>query len=121
MEEGIHILGDRANDLHDSHSTGLFGRFLKRSQDVVPQLLKIAAQLRKPFRIQAIDTPVSRLAYPHQPRFLENAQMLGNGRLAHRDNPGKFIHRAGTASQPLKNGASGGVGKRFKGPYISHY
>ncbi len=89
-----------------------FSELFKCGKRLIPQLPKVVAQKRKALRIQLIDPARAFAAVAYQPRILQDAQVLGNGRARYRQARRKLIHRLGMVAQHLENGQPGGVAQR---------
>jgi hypothetical protein len=92
----------------------IFGNGLKLVHGLLPHLVEMRAQAGDAFRGEAIVTAGSRFAIENQAGILEHAQMLRDGRAAHRESAGEFIHRQWTGGQLLEDGHAGGVSDGIK-------
>jgi len=70
------------------------------------------AEQRQALRIQFVDPPGAFAAVAHQPRILQHAQVLRNGRARDRQSRGKLVYSLGMVAQHLEDGQPGGVAQR---------
>src|SRR5512135_3525780 len=69
---------------------------------------------KKPFELEARGTPLTIAAADNQTGVLENAQMLGDRRLAQRRPAGEFKNARLARPKALENGSPCGIGKGGK-------
>ena len=89
-----------------------FSELLEGGKSLVPQSCKVVAQKRESIRIQFVDPPGAFAAVAHQPRILQHAQVLRNGRARDRQSRGKLVYSLGMVAQHLEDSQPGGVAQR---------
>ena len=89
-----------------------FSKLFKRGKRLIPQLHKVVPQHRQALGIQFINPARTIAPVAHQPRILQHAQVLRNGRPRYRQARGKLAHRLRVIAKHLKNRQPGGVAQR---------
>jgi len=67
------------------------------------------AQHGDAFGIQLVNAPRAIAAVAHQPRVLQNAEVLGDGRAGNGQPRGQLVHRPWRSAQHFEDGQPGGV------------
>jgi len=69
----------------------------------------MVAQERQTLGVELVDAARAFAAVAHQAGFLEDAEMLGNGRARNRETCGQFVDGPGRSAEHFKDGQAGRV------------
>ena len=84
---------------------------LERVERSTPELIEILTQRLEPIGIELVDAPGALGTVDDEPRLLEHAQMLGDGRAADVEPARELPHGHGPLRQLRNDPPAGGVAK----------
>jgi hypothetical protein len=95
---------------------------LEVRQGVVPKLVELAPQGSESVTASCVDAAVAVAAIAHETRVLEDLQVLGNGRPAHRELESDLPDGARSSGDPSEDGAPGWIAEcRPRVNYVSSH
>ena len=100
---------------------GLLDFGLECVERLGPELIEPGPELAEPFRVDLVDVPSALRLVDHEPRVLQDLEVLRHGRPADRQLARELADRARRAREPLEDLAPGRVGEGREGDRsVSH-